>query len=137
MELANGRNAWINFFVMSNELNRPKVLICPLDAKSILATNFGRGFNNSNISYFVGLNADRDYSRMFLSGDDNFEIGGVSVKSGVLELPTNISIAWADTRHELCGNIVFADGSVQQLNTETLQQALEQFGIATNCLAIP
>jgi len=145
MGLADGRNAWINFFVMSNELSTPKVLICPLDTKSILATNWGRGFNNLNISYFIGLNADQDHPHVFLSGDDNFTIGGFSVKSGLLELSTNIPIAWADTRHEMCGNIVLADGSVQlsnngsvQLpNNSSLPNLLRQTGAATNRLAIP
>jgi prepilin-type processing-associated H-X9-DG protein len=148
MELvANGRNAWMNFFVMSNSLTDPKLLICPQDTRSILATSYGRGFNNSN---FVGLDATDSYPQMFLSGDDNFAIGGVPVKSGLLEFQTNAPVTWSSGRHvsynshfwtparyRFIGNIGFADGSVQQLTTDDLQKALQQTGVATNRLAIP
>ena len=40
MGLADGQNAWINYFVMSNELSTPKILHCPADANSFAATNF-------------------------------------------------------------------------------------------------
>jgi hypothetical protein len=32
--------------------------------------------------------------QMILSGDDNFEISGVPVKSGLLELSSNAPISW-------------------------------------------
>jgi prepilin-type N-terminal cleavage/methylation domain-containing protein len=150
MGLANGNNAWINFFVMSNELGTPKLLICLADTHRIAATNFTTDFNNSHISYFVGLDADETHPKMLLSGDDNFDIGGVSVKSGLLQLLTNTGIAWDSSRHVLpnvhfwtparekfIGNIGLTDGSVQTVTVQGLQQALQQSGIATNRLAIP
>ena len=137
MELASGRNAWINFAVMSNELSTPKILWCPTDAGRIIATNFTTDFNNGKISYFVGLNVDQDYPSIFLSGDDNFAIGGVPVKSGLLELSTNTPISWTAVRHKNTGNIGLTDGSVQQLTQNGLRQALQQTGLATNRLAIP
>ena len=137
MGLADGRNAWINFFVMSNLLYTPKILHCPADMGSFAATNFSSGFNNQNISYFVGLNADTNHTQAFLAGDDNFEIGGVPVKSGLLEISSNMPIAWSAARHKFGGNIGLADGSVQQLTMDGLQQALQRTGVATNRLAIP
>ena len=137
MELANGRDAWINFLVTSNILSNPKLLICPQDTKSILATNFGRGFNNLNISYFVGLDANQTNPQMFLSGDDHFAISGVPVKSGLLLLATNAPVSWTAARHKFFGNIGLVDGSVQQLTTDGLQRALKQTGVVTNRLAIP
>lgn len=137
MGLADGQNAWINYFVMSNELSTPKILHCPADANSFAATNFSVGFNNQNVSYFVGLDASDEYPQRFLSGDDNFEISGVPIKSGLLELSTNVPIAWTTARHNIVGNIGLADGSVQQTTTVGLQAALQQTGLATNRLAIP
>src|ERR1035437_178241 len=93
--LADGRNAWINFFVMSNQLSTPKILRCPTDKNLIAATNFGVSFNNKNVSYFVGLDATETDPQNILSGDDNFEIGGVPVKSGLLQLSTNTLITWS------------------------------------------
>jgi len=143
MELANGNSAWINFAVMSNELATPKIVICPADKTRFFATNFTTDFNNSKVSYFVGLDAVEPepstylYAQRFLSGDENFAGSGVPVKSGLLELSTNTPIAWTAARHKFVGNIGLADGSVQQVTTVGLQTALHQTGLATNRLAIP
>ncbi len=135
--LANGRNAWINYFLMSKELSAPKILHCPSDTNSFAATNFSVGFNNQNISYFVGLDANLTDPQALLSGDDNFEISGVPVKSGLLELSSNTPIAWSAARHKLAGNILLADGSVQMLNNSILANWTHQTGLATNRLALP
>jgi len=137
MGLGEGRNTWINFLVMSNELSTPKILLCPADDDHIYATNFASGFSGANVSYFVGLDADTNSPQVFLSGDDNFEIGGISVKSGLLQLSTNAPIFWTTTRRKNGGNIGLADGSVQEITTNGLRQALQQTGLATNRLAIP
>lgn len=137
MELVATGNVAACFQVMSNEVNTPKILLCPEDTRRVWATNWST-LNNSNISYFVGLDVTNDTNlKMLLSGDDNFAIGGVPVKSGVLQLLANTPIAWTKGRHKLYGNIGLADGSVQQLTTDGLRQALQQTGVATNRLAIP
>ncbi len=147
MELIAAGNVAACFQVMSNEVNTPKILLCPEDTRRVLATNWST-LNNSNISYFVGLDAVESKSQMFLSGDDNFTISGIPVKSGLLELLTNTPVGWSSGRHvspnshfwtpdKYIGNIGLADGSVQQLTTDGLRQALQQTGVATNQLAIP
>lgn len=137
MELISTGTAWINFGVMSNELGSPKILHCPEDTSRTFATNFTTDLNNSKISYFVGLDADPAQPQMILSGDDNFAIGGVPIKSGLLELSTNAPIAWTAARHKLTGNLALADGSVQSATINGLKQALQSTGVATNRLAIP
>ncbi len=122
---------------MSNELVTSKILICPEDKTRFYATNFTTDFNNSKVSYFVSLDASDDQPVMFLSGDENFAIGGVPAKSGLLELSTNIAITWTEVRHKNIGNIGLADGSVRQITTTNLQLAVRQSGIATNRLALP
>jgi prepilin-type processing-associated H-X9-DG protein len=136
-ELYNGRNAWINYFVMSKQLSTPKILHCPSDANGFAATNFSTDFNNRNVSYFVGLDADTNHPQALLSGDDNFEIGGVPVKSGLLQFSTNTPIAWTTARHNRAGNIGLADGSVQAFSNSGLTNWLQKTGLATNRLAIP
>ena len=137
MELANGSTAWINFAVMSNELSTPIILICPADRSRSAAKDFTTGFNNASVSYFVGLDANESQSEMFLSGDEHFALGGVPVKSGLLELPTNAPVAWTTARHNSIGNIALTDGSVDQAHTELLQKLLQRTGVATNRLALP
>jgi prepilin-type processing-associated H-X9-DG protein len=150
MELLATGNVAACFQVMSNELSTPKILFCPEDTRRVRATNFSTGFDNSHISYFVGLDADESNPQMFLSGDDTVAIGGVPVKSGLLELSTNTSLAWTSgrhvaynshfwttARHKFVGNIGMADGSAQQVTTDGLQKALQQTGVATNRLVLP
>ncbi len=95
MELVVTGNVAACFQAMSNELYTPKILLCPEDTHRVLATNLS-ALNNSNISYFVDLDVTNHTNpQMFLSGDENFVIGGVPAKSGLLELSTNIPIAWS------------------------------------------
>ncbi|MGD1087307.1 MAG: type II secretion system protein [Verrucomicrobiota bacterium] len=137
MELISTGDVFANFQVMSNELSTPEILVCPADANRVAATNFTTDFNNSKISYFVGLDAVDTSPQTFLSGDDNFAVDGVPVKSGLLELSTNVSISWTAARHKFAGNILLGDGSVQEVTTKGLQNALQQTRFAPNRLAIP
>jgi hypothetical protein len=131
-----------HFQVMSNELSTPKILVCPADTRQP-AKDCGSAMSNTNISYFVGVDAvepklpEYRSARMFVSGDDNFEIGGAPVKSGLLEVSTNALISWTAARHKFVGNIGIADGSVEWLNSDRLRQTLLYTGLATNRLAIP
>jgi len=150
MELALTGDVAEIYRTMSNDLSWPKAFICPADIGRVAATNFTTDFNNSKISYFVGVDATDTQPRMFLSGDDNFAVAGVPVKSGLLELSTNSLIAWTSGRHvdsykahfwtpaQFVGCIGFADGSVRwQVTQKGLQEAFQQTGVATNRLAIP
>lgn len=137
MELAGGRNAWLTFFVMSNELSTPKVLVCPQDLIRLPpATHFSSQLAG-HISYFVGLDAKPSDPQALLSGDDNFAVGGVPVKSGLLILVSNTPVIWTAARHHFAGNVALADGSVQQMSSSGLTNWFRQTGLATNRLAIP
>jgi hypothetical protein len=137
MELVLTGDVVATFQVMSNELSTPKVLICPADVSRDYATNFTTDFHNNRISYFIGVDADDNYPQRILSGDANFEIGGIPIKSGLSEILTNTPIVWSAARHKFAGNILLNDGSVQSLLNANLTSQLQQTGIATNRLAIP
>ena len=125
---------------MSNELATPKVLICPQDTKRLTAANFAVGFNDANISYFVGLDAEDKYPQMIISGDDNLTVNGVRVRPGILNLSTNASVGWTKERigkFHGPGNVGLVDGSVWTTTTLPFQSALVNTGIATNRLVIP
>jgi len=124
------------FQIMSNELSTSRILLCPQDSRLHSATNFTSDFNNSRVSYFVGLEADQNCPNMFLSGDRNIT-NGASIRSGLVEFTTNQFIGWTSGIHVKLGNIGLADGSVQQVSTSGLQDLLKQTGVATNRLAMP
>ena len=126
------------FRAMSNELSTPKILICPTDKEHVWATNFASDFHIFHISYFVGADVTNETNpNMLLIGDDNFTIDNSPVKLGLLTIPTSTSVSWSGTRHIHVGNIAFADGSVSEVSSSGLQEALVHSGIATNRLAIP
>ncbi len=126
-----------NYLTLSNQLATPKLLHCPADAVRPMAIHFDTGFSKMNISYFANPDAAQSHPQTILSGDDNLAFGREAVKSGVLELSTNTSIAWTKERHRRAGNIGLADGSVQQVDTIGLHQALQRSGTSTNRFLIP
>ena len=158
MEAVMAGNVAAVFQVMSNELSTPKLLFCPEDRRRRQAVTFFKAApagrpnqityfsNNSNVSYFVGLDATNASPSMLLSGDDNWLVGGearnvaykgVPVRSGILALWTNTPVAWSEARHDRNGNVGLADGSVQGFSSRRLAEALRNTGVATNRLAFP
>jgi len=137
MEFTTGPNVFRHFQVMSNELSTPYILICPAESDRMRAraTNFDF-MSNSNISYFVGIDANETNPQLILSGDRNIT-NGTSVKNGVLNLTTNNLAGWTEEMHNKIGNIGLADGSVQQVNISYLQVAVANTGLATNRLQMP
>ena len=124
-----------HFQAISNELSTPKVLVCPGDSRQP-AADFGTNFANSNLSYFIGIEAQDSFPQMFLSGDRNLTNGSLSTNR-VLELTTNVLAGWTEKLHDGLGNVGLADGSVQQLTTLRLREALKWTGVETNRLALP
>ena len=149
MERIESGIVWPTFSVMSNELNTPKILICPQESnpKRVIATTFAptvpSGLSaipfsgETNVSYFVGLDADEAEPQRILCGDDNFLVSGVKPKPGVLLLWTNTPVAWTKERHIKQGNIGLADGSVMGVNSGRFGELLVKTGMATNRLALP
>jgi hypothetical protein len=137
MEFISGLNAFRHFQVLSNELSTPKILICPAesDRNRFVATNFAE-LSNSNLSYFVGLDANETGPQGILSGDCNLT-NGATVKNGLLQLTTNSAAGWTDEMHKQCGNMALADGSVQQVSTIGLRVAVTNASPFTTRFQMP
>jgi prepilin-type processing-associated H-X9-DG protein len=137
MELIETGNLVACLQLVSNEMSTTKILVCPADPERTFATNFDV-LDSSNVSYFVGADASNDADpNMVLDGDDNLVIGGMPVKSGMLDLRSNAPVFWSEARHVRVGNIGFADGSVLETATKGLQQAFQKTGLTTNRIVIP
>src|ERR1043165_1720615 len=131
-----------HFNVMSNELSTPKILFCPSDRdrSRVVATDFvgmpsGSGkpvafVGDTNLSYFVGIDATDVSPQMFLTGDDNLAIGGVRIRGRIVTLGSDAALSWTKERHSYQGNIGLADGSVQQFGPQKLRNALGYTGVA-------
>jgi len=135
MELTIGPNAWRTFQVMSNELSTPKIVICPQDSTRFFATNF-TAFCNSNVSFFVGVDANERDPSGILYGDRNIT-NGMPIRNGLLTLTTNRPTGWTSDIHNKAGNIALADGSVQQVSNSGLQAAVANSGMESTRLQMP
>jgi prepilin-type N-terminal cleavage/methylation domain-containing protein len=148
--------AYAHFLVMSNELNTPKVIICPSEFESArqAATTFGGVggantipyTNDFNTSYFVGVDSQDTFPQMFLTGDRNIGNGatagatptaiysGTPTTDGSWSLGTNFVVntgpAYTDQMHQKQGNVGLADGSVQGFSRSKLQEGLKNTGDA-------
>jgi hypothetical protein len=124
------------FEVMSNELRSPKVLLCPADRRRSLATNFA-GLNNSNVSYFVTLDATESNPFLLALGDDHLAVDSTPVKPGVLLLWTNSPVAWTAERHKQKGNVGLMDGSAWSCSDTQLAALIRAALVPTNRLVFP
>ena len=136
--------AWRNFSALSNDLDHPKVLVCPSDkaTRQIAGTwpeFMGTSYRSNALSFFVGLDAYEQMPIAMLAGDRNITGGasdncGSAAKSpGITAqeyIADNTSIRWTNAVHGLSGNIAFSDGSVARANRRELQ------GIVNACYRV-
>ncbi len=140
------------FRCMSNELSTPKILFCPAEmdgsakysastfASSIIAGQAAQVpfASNTNISYFVGWDAQETYPQMFLDGDHSIGSGTPNVnnpavnpwRNKFIAIGTNpVAAAWTDSsQHQKQGNVGLADGSVQGWSISGLRSAAANTG---------
>jgi type II secretory pathway pseudopilin PulG len=117
---------FLQFRAMSNELSTPKVLTCPADHRK-RATNWS-SVTESNISYFIGLDAEPTAPMALLAGDRNLTTNGVPVGAGLLVLTTNMTLGYTKDLHRHAGHLVLGDGSVQQTTSAILQKQVQGQG---------
>jgi prepilin-type processing-associated H-X9-DG protein len=124
------------FGALSNELENPKIFVCPSDAGKRQGESF-TNFTATNISYFASLTAEETMPTLFLAGDRNIATNGVAVGSGLFALTTNrASLSWTKEMHNEQGNVLMGDGSVQMSSSRLRQMVKEQL-VATNYLVVP
>ena len=107
-----------HFQALGGELGTPKVVICPADDRSA-AANFNF-LSNSNLSYFIGANADQAKPNSILAGDRNLTNDFSGVVS-IVRLGPGLPVRWTRELHHFKGNLLFADGRTEEVNSLTLK----------------
>lgn len=124
-----------HFQVMSNELSTPSILACPSDSRAP-ATNWTSDLKDSRLSYFVNVDATNEAPQALLAGDRN--ITNRPIGDGKLVYVSQASpICWTKQIHQLNGNLLFGDGSVQQCSNARAAAYLKFPPGSTNRLAVP
>jgi len=105
-----------HFRPLAGELATPKLLACPADLERWPARNFNQ-FNNSNLSYDIGLKADPSIPGAILAADRNAPRCPDPVYNspdiGLIPCPAGLS-HWGLNLHERKGNMLFSDGHVEE-----------------------
>jgi len=141
--IPNGRAA-DHFLMLSNYVKNPQVLHCPTDLARDLTNNFS-GFDNQNLSYFIGLDAianSSNSSLSILSGDRHLQMSGQPMKSGLLVVSNRAAFGWtkelhAESTESPVGNLSFADGHVERVRAVNLPANFKRQSPVTNRLVIP
>lgn len=141
---------WRHYLLLTNELTTPKLLWCPSDSQRKPATAWGPNpadrravvfASNQNLSYFLGLNAYETHPETILAGDRNLTTNGLALGPGRHVFAATTQFGFTKTMHNLAGNILLADGSVQQVTSgrlnEQFQSALTNSGLTTNVWLVP
>ena len=145
------------YLSVSNELSTPRILVCPTDLRSGLATNrwdyavtHPRN-GHRNLSYFVGLGSTEEKPESVLAGDrnvNNHPTRGPSWQDVVETTPAWVpgddpkayrSLGFdAGTMHRDGGNILLGDGSVQKVSSRRLRGAAKASSkVATTAWLFP
>jgi type II secretory pathway pseudopilin PulG len=129
IHLVNSPQVFRHFLAMSNELNTPKVLVCPEDREQTgrkVVTEFAK-LSNANLSYFLGLSASESCPNDLLSGDRNIT-GGTLINGFLRTITTNSVVGWTKEIHRSTqfghGNAGLADGSALQLTSTQLSNVV-------------
>jgi prepilin-type N-terminal cleavage/methylation domain-containing protein len=123
--------ARLQFLLVSNELATPNLLLCPGDTERKAATNFVT-CQLTNISYALGDDADERKPKHILAADRNlsgFEYTGLHDNTACYTINTPIggrNARWdkALSHGANAGNLIFSDGSVQQVTDNSLKSAV-------------
>lgn len=99
------------------------------------------GFNNTNLSYFAALGTITNGPSLILSGDRHLQSSGKPVTPGLFWATNHTSLSWTWELHPrtsgASGNLLFVDGHVELVRTESLPAAFQRQAILTNQLVIP
>ncbi len=106
-----------HFQVLSNELVNPHILVCPADTRQP-ASAFP-ALKNENVSYFVATKAVPARPSSILSGDRNVT-NDYGPRGTMRYLGPNASLRWTEELHRFKGNLLFADGHVEEKPTAVL-----------------
>jgi len=106
-----------NFQSLENEMGAPQILACPADTR-LPAPNFA-ALQNSNLSYFVGVKSSFQDPGSILAGDRNLTATPFT-NPAVLHGSADTRWSWTQELHRYKGNVLFADGHVEEWNNAAL-----------------
>jgi len=137
--IANG-NAADHFRPLSTVFPQANILFCPTDHPVRQRADNYANFSNTNLSYFVSLDAristSVNPSSLILAGDRHLSVGNQSVSPGLF-VTTNYTVLGWKGGHPARGMLAFVDGHVEANQMKQITSVFQRQSIATNRLVIP
>lgn len=135
---------WIdNFRSASNELQTPKILLCPSDKEKQMVTRWEIA-SGDTASYFYSPTANKGKPQTILAGDANIEGGAPDPLTGDPSWNnfsgSSIDVKCDARQHENAGNFLLSDGSVQMLSSLGLREQISlgwSFGLTNVIFSLP
>jgi prepilin-type processing-associated H-X9-DG protein len=129
-----------HFQVLNKYIRNWSILVCPTDkSRTSCGTNTVL-LTDTNLSYFVSVDAALSTTNALLSGDRHLAAAGRPGKPKLLTLTSNTVVSWTSELHKQSqrpgGNIVFVDGHAEWRHTN-LASLIQSQGLTTNRLAMP
>jgi hypothetical protein len=121
LELISSGDSRPHFLAISNEICTPKILACRSDSTRARVAAWDQFINDTNISYFVGVDASEVFPQTLLSGDRNLSTSSSKLLSGLALIMSNAQITWAPGLHAPAGNVGLGDGSATQMSGPSAQ----------------
>jgi prepilin-type N-terminal cleavage/methylation domain-containing protein len=134
---------WRHFLAVSNELDTPKILVCPSDtATKDTVLNWSNNPDglanaanrNNALSYFVALDGFEPLPPTMLVGDRNLLGGSPGNCASVADPPAgvpatllgtnNTALRWSSATHGRLGVIALSDGSAHVTRDRELREAV-------------
>lgn len=132
------------FLPLATYLPNPAILVCPAD-HGRSARNFYFGLDNTNLSYFISLDATitttPNPATLIIAGDRHLTYSNQPVGPGIF-VSTNFAVlGWQSGFHtnsnQSGGTLAFADGHCEYVRAESLPSIFQRQGLTTNRLLLP
>jgi prepilin-type processing-associated H-X9-DG protein len=129
---------WVapTFWVISNELYRPQMAICPGDKQRLPPAKSFSSLTDRKISYFLNRDVTFEKQEAVLLGDRHVATNGVGLPGGIAQIQDVQTVSWTMAIHNGAGNVALVDGSVHQTTSKSLRDSLKTT-IVTNTLVSP
>jgi prepilin-type N-terminal cleavage/methylation domain-containing protein/prepilin-type processing-associated H-X9-DG protein len=105
------------FQPLSNELQVVRLLTCPSDTRQE-ASSF-EALRNENLSFFAGIDASPAQPASIVAGDRNIQNDN-STSGTIVGVGPGQFVRWTAELHDNKGNLLFADGHVEERGTAAL-----------------
>jgi hypothetical protein len=128
LEYLDSSQVYRHFSSISNELQNPKILVCPSDSSRTRSMNW-TSLTNANISYFIVMSTNQPV----LSGDRLISTNDLAL-SGVITIVNPRTIRPISGLHEGKANLALMDGSVLSFTRDRLSSAFTNLALR---LAVP